>query len=179
MWLCPSYCLIVASPLSLDWGIFFEWVPVFSCGRSWAEIFSCPSWRGSDFYFVSAYLVLGPRWFSATPQGAESFYFYPPPEAMGLCLVPHGRHNSRSSCYSLGLLFPLREDWGSAQISCLLSSTGNQLPAPSLLCELWLVAPRKALSHEYEISLWLRPPEVPNWHIDTFPHSVFTNSLTF
>ena len=27
LWLCPSYCLIVASPLSLDVG----WVPVSSC----------------------------------------------------------------------------------------------------------------------------------------------------
>ena len=31
LWLCPSYCLIAASPLSLDVGYLFWWVPVSSC----------------------------------------------------------------------------------------------------------------------------------------------------
>ena len=30
LWLCPSYCLIAASPLSLDVGYLFWWVPVSS-----------------------------------------------------------------------------------------------------------------------------------------------------
>ena len=31
LWLCPSYHLIAASPLSLDVGYLFWWVPVSSC----------------------------------------------------------------------------------------------------------------------------------------------------
>ena len=71
LWMHPSYCLAVASSLSLDMGYLLWWVPASSCRwlfNSWLQVLvlsqemstcpsSLPSWTGSplfnDSYFTS------------------------------------------------------------------------------------------------------------------------------
>ena len=58
LWSCPSYHLIVASPLSLDVGYHFWWVPVSSCWWLFSSElwFQCSHQREWEHFLLLCYL---------------------------------------------------------------------------------------------------------------------------
>lgn len=137
------------------------------------EIFSCPFWRGDRSLLCISAGSWVQRGFLLLPQ-EQSFSFYLLLEAVELCLVPGGRHNSCSSSYSLRLLLPVRV-WWSAQVLCL--SLNIAIISSQSFLQALGGSPGKELALECELPLCLGLPEIPNWH--PFPYSGFTNTLKY